>query len=112
MPSLPAVRRRDDARAVWIAVMLTPSKFFRLKNHPFHRGHGRSDAPAGMAGHHMSWYVDDVIAVLDHAGISRAAMVGYSLGARVAYAVAATLPERLSGVVGLDSVSRPGRAAR
>src|SRR5689334_24271245 len=29
-----------------------------------HRGHGRSQAPEGMAGHHMSCYVADVVAVL------------------------------------------------
>jgi pimeloyl-ACP methyl ester carboxylesterase len=60
-----------------------------------------------MAGHHMSRYVDDVIAVLDAAEASRAAMIGYSLGARVGYAVAAKHPERLSGIVGLDCVPAP-----
>jgi pimeloyl-ACP methyl ester carboxylesterase len=72
-----------------------------------HRGHGRSQAPPGMAGHHMSRYVDDVVAVLDDAGIGRAVVIGYSLGARVAYAVAAAHPERLAGLVGLDSVPDP-----
>jgi len=73
-----------------------------------HRGHGRSEAPTAVAGHQMSCYVDDVIAVLDDAGIERALLVGYSLGARVAYAVAASHPGRLGGMIGLDSV--PGRA--
>lgn len=72
-----------------------------------HRGHGRSQAPAEMAGHHMSRYVDDVIAVLDDAAVGRAVMIGYSLGARVAYAVAAAHPGRLAGLVGLDSVPDP-----
>jgi pimeloyl-ACP methyl ester carboxylesterase len=72
-----------------------------------HRGHGRSQAPDGMAGHHMSCYVADVVAVLDDAGIERAAMIGYSQGARVGYAVAAAHPERLAGLVGLDSVPGP-----
>jgi len=72
-----------------------------------HRGHGRSQAPVGMAGHHMSCYVADLIAVLDAAGAERAVMVGYSQGARVGYAVAAAHPERLAGLVGLDSVPGP-----
>jgi pimeloyl-ACP methyl ester carboxylesterase len=72
-----------------------------------HRGHGRSEAPSGMAGYHMSRYVDDVVAVLDDAGIGRVVMIGYSLGAGVAYAVAAAHPERLAGLVGLDSVPDP-----
>src|SRR5215471_12218090 len=46
-----------------------------------HRGHGRSDCPAGLAAHRMSEYVADVIAVLDDAGVDRAALVGYSFGA-------------------------------
>src|SRR5262252_5936382 len=41
-----------------------------------HRGHGRSDAPPTVAGHQMSYYVDDVIAVLNDAGIERALLVG------------------------------------
>ena len=72
-----------------------------------HRGHGRSDAPPAIAGHRMSCYVDDVIAVLDDAGVGRAVLIGYSLGARVGYAVAVTHPERVAGIVGLDSVPDP-----
>jgi len=72
-----------------------------------HRGHGRSGAPATIAGHRMSCYVDDVIAVLDDAGAERAVLAGYSLGARVGYAVAAAYPQRLAGLVGLDSIPDP-----
>jgi pimeloyl-ACP methyl ester carboxylesterase len=72
-----------------------------------HRGHGRSGAPATIDGHHMSRYVEDVIAVLDDACVRRAVLIGYSQGARVAYAVAATHPDRLAGIVGLDSVPDP-----
>jgi pimeloyl-ACP methyl ester carboxylesterase len=55
----------------------------------------------------MSCYVDDVIAVLDDAGVRRAVMIGYSMGGEVSYAVAAAHPERLAGIVGLDSVPDP-----
>jgi len=72
-----------------------------------HRGHGRSQAPPDMAGHHMARYVEDVVAVLDDARIERAVLVGYSLGAGVGYAVAAAHPERLAGLVGLDSIPDP-----
>ena len=51
--------------------------------------------------------VDDVIAVLDDADVGRVVMIGYSLGARVGYAVAATHSGRLAGLVGLDSVPDP-----
>jgi pimeloyl-ACP methyl ester carboxylesterase len=76
-----------------------------------HRGHGRSEGPADMAGHHMECYVDDVIAVLDDAGIDRAVLIGYSQGGRVGYAVAGAHPQRLAGLVALDSVPDPDEQA-
>jgi len=51
--------------------------------------------------------IDDAIAVLDAAGADRAAVVGYSLGARVAYAMAIRCPDRVTAVVGLDSIPEP-----
>jgi pimeloyl-ACP methyl ester carboxylesterase len=72
-----------------------------------HRGRGRSEAPPDMAGHHMSCYVGDVLAVLDDFGTERAAFVGYSFGAQVGYAVALAAPGRLTGLVALDSVPDP-----
>jgi pimeloyl-ACP methyl ester carboxylesterase len=68
-----------------------------------HRGHGRSDAPTAMSGHHMARYVADVVAVLDDAGVDGAAFVGYSFGARVGFATAVSAPGRLNGLVALDS---------
>jgi pimeloyl-ACP methyl ester carboxylesterase len=73
-----------------------------------HRGHGRSDSPTTVEGHMMGEYVADVVAVLDHLGVQRAALVGYSGGAATAYAVAADHPDRVSGVVGLGGVGSPG----
>jgi pimeloyl-ACP methyl ester carboxylesterase len=72
-----------------------------------HRGHGRSDWPAGLRAHRMSEYVADVIAVLDDAGVSRAALVGYSAGAQVAYAVASRHPGRVGAVAGIGAVGAP-----
>jgi pimeloyl-ACP methyl ester carboxylesterase len=45
-----------------------------------HRGHGRSQAPAAMPGHHMSRYVDDVVAVLDDDEVGRAVLVAIRWG--------------------------------
>lgn len=73
-----------------------------------HRGHGSSDCPAGVPAHRLGEYVDDVIAVLDAAGVSTAALVGYSAGARIAYAVARTYPDRVSAVAGIGAVGAPG----
>ena len=73
-----------------------------------HRGHGGSDCPPGVPAHRLGEYVDDVVAVLDAAGVSRSALVGYSAGATVAYAVARTYPGRVSAVAGIGAVGAPG----
>lgn len=72
-----------------------------------HRGHGRSECPQGLPAHRMSEYAADVIAVLDHAAVDRAALVGYSAGADVAYTVASRHPERVGAVVGIGAVGPP-----
>jgi pimeloyl-ACP methyl ester carboxylesterase len=72
-----------------------------------HRGHGRSDCPAGLPAHRMSEYVADVLAVLDDADVDRAALVGYSAGATVAYAVASRHPGRVGAVAGIGAVGAP-----
>ena len=64
------------------------------------RGRGHSTdlpAPYGIAAH-----LADLLAVLDDAGAERAVAVGHSLGGFVVASLAATHPERVSGVVLLD----------
>jgi lipase len=64
------------------------------------RGRGRSSAlppPYGMAAH-----VDDLIAVLDHARVRRAVVVGHSMGAHVAARLSAERPEQVAALVLLD----------
>jgi len=62
------------------------------------RGHGRSDKPhdPGSYGRHMA---DDVVALLDHLGIDRAHLVGYSMGSLIAAKVMCERPNRLRTVV-------------
>lgn len=57
---------------------------------------GRSVGPAGP----WSWQ-DDVVGVLDELGIERAALVGLSLGGKLALDIALAHPERLWAVVGV-----------
>jgi pimeloyl-ACP methyl ester carboxylesterase len=49
-----------------------------------------------------------VIAVLDAAGVGTAALVGYSAGARIAYAVVRAYPGRISAAAGIGAVGAPG----
>jgi pimeloyl-ACP methyl ester carboxylesterase len=66
-----------------------------------HRGHGRSDRPAGLDAHRIERYAADVVAVLDALSIERAAFLGYSDGARVGYVLAAADPMRVAALVAL-----------
>lgn len=79
-------------------------------------GHGRSSAPADPSRYALARTADDLVRVLDALGITRTAMLGYSMGGRVALRMALRHPDRVSALV-LESAS-PGipdpdeRAAR
>ncbi len=62
-------------------------------------GHGQSDAPADVAPYQMETCVADLCAVLEARAVARTHLVGYSLGARVALALALWAPERVASVV-------------
>jgi 3-oxoadipate enol-lactonase len=61
------------------------------------RGSGRSDPVAGSFG--VAEMADDVVAVLDGAGVGRAHVIGVSLGGMVAQELAVGYPERISSLV-------------
>jgi lipase len=107
--------RPDEADTVVLAVhgvtaslMTWRSIARRLRAHPGVtllapdlRGRGLSASlpgPYGMAAH-----VDDLIAVLDHAGAKRAVLVGHSMGAYVVARLAVEHPERVAALVLLDA---------
>jgi len=71
-----------------------------------HMGHGESDAPADPKRYGVGFAVEDILSVLDHLKIHRASVLGYSMGGRVALALAIIAPERLSALI-LESAS-PG----
>lgn len=75
-----------------------------------HRGHGRSDRPRTREAHSMTRYADDVVELLDHLGVERAAFWGYSQGWTVGLALAALHPERLTGLLGTGVIETPDRA--
>ncbi|MHB1225495.1 MAG: 2-succinyl-6-hydroxy-2,4-cyclohexadiene-1-carboxylate synthase [Gemmatimonadaceae bacterium] len=75
-------------------------------------GHGASDSPADPARHAAARVAADVVAVMDALALQRVALLGYSMGGRVALhaalLLAATAPVRLAALV-LESAS-PGIA--
>ncbi|WP_440709773.1 alpha/beta fold hydrolase [Herbiconiux sp. YIM B11900] len=72
------------------------------------RGHGRSDKPHTAASYGIDLFVGDVIAVLDALGVPAAHVVGYSLGARVALAVATAHPERVRSLASVAGAPGTG----
>jgi pimeloyl-ACP methyl ester carboxylesterase len=73
---------------------------FRVIN-PDLRGHGRS----GRVSHPFSLYaaVSDTVAVLDQLGIERAIWCGLSIGGMVALRAALVCPDRVAGLILLDT---------
>jgi pimeloyl-ACP methyl ester carboxylesterase len=63
------------------------------------RGHGKSDKPHGRASYRMSQQADDVVAVLDDAGIARTHVWGLSLGVRVGFHLGARNPDRVLSLI-------------
>lgn len=61
------------------------------------RGHGRSPAPPGP--YAMADLADDVVTLLDRLEVTRAHVVGLSLGAMIAMQMAATSPDRVDRIV-------------
>lgn len=72
-----------------------------------HRGHGQSDAPSDPGRHTVADYVGDVIALAGELGFDQFAFWGYSDGAQVGYALAATHRARVLALVAAGGVDAP-----
>jgi pimeloyl-ACP methyl ester carboxylesterase len=62
-------------------------------------GHGQSERPLDPPTYSMTFFGEQVIALLDHLEIEEAVVLGTSLGANTALEAAALAPERLRGMV-------------
>jgi pimeloyl-ACP methyl ester carboxylesterase len=67
------------------------------------RGHGESDYPDDPAAYSLELTVQDMVDVLDGAGVSRATLVGHSLGGFASLAFTRVHPERVAGLVLVDT---------
>ena len=74
------------------------------------RGHGRSDKPHDPAAYADDAMVRDAQALLDHLGIDRVDVCGYSMGAMTTYALVAREPRARSAVLGGIGAHLGGRA--
>jgi pimeloyl-ACP methyl ester carboxylesterase len=62
-------------------------------------GHGQSERPLDPPAYSMTFFGEQVIALLDHLEIEEAVVLGTSLGANTALEAAAQAPERVRGMV-------------
>ena len=63
------------------------------------RGHGASTKLYDLAAYHSRLMAEDVRALLDHLGLPRADVMGYSMGARITAYLALAHPDRVRAVV-------------
>jgi len=63
------------------------------------RGHGASAKLYDPAAYHSAVMAEDVRALIDHLGIQRADVMGYSMGARIAAFLALAHPDRVRSLV-------------
>jgi pimeloyl-ACP methyl ester carboxylesterase len=76
------------------------------------RGHGASAKPYDPAAYHTGIMADDIRALIDHLGLPRADVVGYSMGARNTAFLAVASPDHVRaavlGGIGANLIERPG----
>ena len=63
------------------------------------RGHGQSAKPHDVKAYGGTIMEDDVIRLMDHLGLDRALLMGYSMGGRIAMGLLVHHPERFRAVV-------------
>jgi pimeloyl-ACP methyl ester carboxylesterase len=63
------------------------------------RGHGASTKLYDPAAYHTSLMAEDMRALLDHLGLGRADLMGYSMGARITAFLALAHPERVRSAI-------------
>jgi epoxide hydrolase 4 len=67
------------------------------------RGYHRSERPSGRAAYRLRHLVEDVAALIDDGGQERVHLVGHDWGGIIAWAFAATYPEKLAKLVILNA---------
>ena len=90
---------------IWDAVADRLGLKFRLVRYD-KRGHGLSDAPP--APYAISDHVGDLVALLDHLNVSKATIIGLSVGGMIAQGIAAERPDLVRALVLCDTAHKIG----
>ena len=67
-----------------------------------YRGHGRSDVPRDLDTFKVPCYAGDLLAVMDHAGVDQAVLIGFSMGVQVIFEFYRDHSGRVSALVPLN----------
>jgi 3-oxoadipate enol-lactonase len=92
---------------VWGYQLPLLSRHFRVILYDV-RGHGESEASGDN--YSLEELANDVVKLLDHLSIARAALIGLSLGGMIGQVLALTAPERLSALVLCSTGSQANEA--
>jgi pimeloyl-ACP methyl ester carboxylesterase len=69
---------------------------------PDQRGYGKSDQPEAISDYDIHHLTDDLLGLLDDAGIDKAVFVGHDWGSMVVWQMSLLHPERVAGVMGMS----------
>jgi pimeloyl-ACP methyl ester carboxylesterase len=69
-----------------------------------HRGVGGSDRPADRSRVGVDAFVEDALAVLDHAEVEACVVAGWSIGVNTAFELAVLRPQRVTGIFAVAGV--------
>lgn len=75
-----------------------------------HRGTGGSERPRDKSHVEIEHFVEDGLSVMDHFGVDRAVLMGWSMGVNTMFELAARNPERVAGLFAVCGV--PGDTFR
>ena len=93
---------------IWDALLPAFADRYRLIRYD-KSGHGLSDlSPATRT---LEGHVDDLLALLDHAGVGKVGVIGLSVGGLIAQGLALRAPERVAALVLCDTACKIGTEA-
>ncbi len=70
---------------------------------PDQRGYGATEAPVGVESYDIEHLLGDLVGLLDAKGIDRAVFCGHDWGGFVVWAMGQRHPERVAGVIGVNT---------
>ncbi|MDT7545872.1 MAG: hypothetical protein QOE99_1982 [Actinomycetota bacterium] len=86
----------------WPALM-KPDSGYRVRTW-YYRGTFGSERPTDPKRIRVEDHVDDLIALMDHEGIDRALVAGWSIGVNIAFEMAERHPDRVAGLMAVAGV--------